>query len=247
MTKQYKLLALDMDGTVLNENREISDVNKDAINKALNSGVIVSFATGRGYQSIEPYIHELNLDTPIVAVNGSEVWKNPKQLMQRHLLEVEVIKKMHDIALHYDTWFWGYTVEGLFNKEQWTDNLHDYQWLKFGYYTEDDSKIKQIFETIKAWGTLELTNSHPSNLELNPKGISKASGLQALCNWKEFNMSEVIAMGDSMNDLAMIKSAGLGVAMGNAQDIIKKEADIVTLTNDEDGVAKIIEEYILGT
>ncbi|NDI36776.1 Cof-type HAD-IIB family hydrolase [Chengkuizengella sediminis] len=247
MTKQYKLIALDMDGTVLNENREISPANKVAIDKALNKGVIVSFATGRGYQGIAPYIHELKLDTPIVAVNGSEVWKNPKELMQRHLLESEVIKEMHEIAVHYDTWFWGYAVEGLFNKEQWTDNLDDYQWLKFGYYTEDDSKIKQIFEIINKWQIMEITNSHPNNIELNPKGISKASGLQALCNWKGFDMSEVIAMGDSMNDLAMIKSAGLGVAMGNAQDIIKKEADIVTLTNDEDGVAKIIEEYILVT
>ncbi|MDP5272560.1 Cof-type HAD-IIB family hydrolase [Chengkuizengella axinellae] len=247
MAKKYKLVALDMDGTVLNEKREISPANKKAIEQALNKGVIVSFATGRGYQSIEPYIHELNLNTPIVAVNGSEVWKKPKELLKRNLIESKVIQELHEVAVHYDTWFWGYAVEGLFNKEQWADNLDDYQWLKYGFYTEDDNKIREINNLIHSWGTLEITNSHPNNIELNPLGVSKASGLQALCEWKGFEMSDVITMGDSLNDLAMIRAAGLGVAMGNAQEVVKQEADVITLANDEDGVAKIIEEYVLAT
>jgi hypothetical protein len=98
---------------------------------------------------------------------------------------------------------------------------------------------------VDSWSTLEITNSHPCNLELNPKGISKASGMRKVCELLGITMSEVVAMGDSMNDLSMIRAAGLGVAMGNAQDGVKAAADLVTATNDEHGVAKVIREYVL--
>jgi HAD superfamily hydrolase (TIGR01484 family) len=241
----YKLVALDMDGTLLNEEKEISAENRKAIFAALEAGVTVMVSTGRGVQSVSPYIEELGLQTPIVAVNGSEVWKSPGELLQRVLLPVEQVKEMHRIALELDTWYWAYAVEGIFNKEGWTDSPDDIRWLKFGYYTEDEAKLARIRQTLESWGTLEITNSHPCNLELNPKGISKASGVRAVCGMLGITMDEVIAMGDSLNDLSMIREAGLGVAMGNAQDGVKAAADLVTVTNDEHGVAKVIREYIL--
>jgi hydroxymethylpyrimidine pyrophosphatase-like HAD family hydrolase len=91
-----------------------------------------------------------------------------------------------------------------------------------------------------------VTNSHPCNLEINPIGISKASGIEEVCRLIGISMSEVVAMGDSLNDMAMIKAAGLGVAMGNAQEELKAAADLVTVTNNEHAVAKIIREHILG-
>lgn len=244
MTK-YKLVALDMDGTLLNEEKIVSQQNREAIFAALDAGVTVMMSTGRGVQSATPYIEELGLQTPIVAVNGSEVWKSPKELLKRELLPVQWVKDMHKIAVELDTWFWAYAVQGIYNKDKWTDNPDVIDWLKFGYYTEDEGKLRQIRQTLEGWGTLEITNSHPCNLELNPKGISKASGVRAVCDMLGITMSEVIAMGDSLNDLSMIREAGLGVAMGNAQDGVKAEADIVTVTNDEHGVAKVIREYIL--
>ncbi|MDF2963402.1 MAG: Cof-like hydrolase, partial [Paenibacillus sp.] len=98
---------------------------------------------------------------------------------------------------------------------------------------------------LEAWGVLEITNSHPLNLELNPKGINKASGIRQVCSLLGIGMSQVIAMGDSLNDESMIREAGLGVAMGNAQDEVKEFADVITATNEEHGVAKIIEQYVL--
>ncbi|MDP5272559.1 Cof-type HAD-IIB family hydrolase [Chengkuizengella axinellae] len=245
MGNNYKLIALDMDGTVLNEKDKISSANQAAIRKAIEHKVLVCFATGRVYQDIEPFLQELNLDTPIIASNGGEVWKNPNEVYQRHCIDEKIIKELREIAIYNNCWFKGRAVEGVFSREQWIeDDISANQWLSFVFFTDEDNKRKQIFEKINAWGTLEITNSHPYNLEINPRGISKASGIREICKWKNFEMSEVIAMGDSLNDLAMICEAGLGVAMGNAQDEVKQKADIVTLTNDEDGVAKIIENYI---
>jgi Cof subfamily protein (haloacid dehalogenase superfamily) len=241
----YKCLALDMDGTVLDDEQKVSKENQMWIEKALDAGITVMFATGRGYQSISPYIEELKFNTPIVAVNGSEVWASPKALLKRHTVDQVSIGKLHQLAVQYDAWFWAYAVEGIFNKENWTDETASDSWLKFGYYTEDQKVLNAIRQEVARWGTLEITNSHPNNIELNPLGISKASGLKEICKLLNINMAQVVAMGDSLNDLAMIQEAGLGVAMGNAQDAVKKAADLIAPTNTEHGVAYVIEHYLL--
>jgi HAD superfamily hydrolase (TIGR01484 family) len=241
----YKLVALDMDGTLLNEEKLISKENREAIFAALEAGVSVIFSTGRGVQSAMPYAVELGLQTPIVSVNGGEVWKAPGELLKRHLLSAELVRAMHEIAVENDVWWWAYSVEGMFNTEKWVEQIESVQWLKFGYYTEEPLVLNKIRSQVEAWGTLEITNSHPNNIELNPKGVSKASGIKDVCELLGISMSEVIAMGDSENDITMILAAGLGVAMGNAQEGVKRVADLVTVTNDEHGVAKIINEYVL--
>ncbi|PYI54007.1 Cof-type HAD-IIB family hydrolase [Paenibacillus flagellatus] len=243
---RYKLIALDMDGTLLNSEHEVSEENREWMMKALDAGVTVILSTGRGVQNVYPYTDKLNLNTPIVAVNGSEVWEAPRRLLKRHLLSVDSIMAMHELAVRYDTWFWSYAVEGVFNKETWlTGDPNAVQWLKFGYFTDNDESRARILEWLQAEGIYEVTNSHPHNLEINPKGISKASGIREVCALLGIDMSEVVAMGDSLNDMAMIKEAGLGVAMGNAQDALKAAADLVTVTNNENAIAKVIREHVL--
>ncbi|GKS13676.1 5-amino-6-(5-phospho-D-ribitylamino)uracil phosphatase YcsE [Paenibacillus chitinolyticus] len=242
---QYKLVALDMDGTLLNEEKQVSPANREAIYAALEAGVTVIFSTGRGVQSALPYAEELKLQTPIVSVNGSEVWKAPHDLLKRTLLDLDLVRRMYDLAIEHDTWYWAYSVEGMYNRDNWAEDITKPEWLKFGFYTENKESLEIIRGELARWGELEITNSHPDNLELNPKGISKASGIEEVCKLLGIEMSQVIAMGDSENDIAMIRAAGLGVAMGNAQDGVKRIADLVTVTNDEDGVAKIIQEYVL--
>lgn len=242
---RYKLIALDMDGTLLNSEHEISEQNRDWMFKALEAGVTVMLSTGRGVQNVYPYTDKLNLTTPIVAVNGGEVYRAPRDLLIRHAVDVEAIRAMHEMAVRHDTWFWAYAVEGLFNKETWTNDLNSLQWLKFGYFTENDESREEILNWLREQDRYEITNSHPHNLEVNPKGISKASGIAEVCKLLGIGMSEVVSMGDSLNDMTMIREAGLGVAMGNAQEALKAAADLVTVTNDEHAVAKIIREHVL--
>lgn len=245
----YKLVALDMDGTLLNEQSEISTENAEWIQKALDAGVTVSFSTGRGFRSALPFVEQLKLETPMITVNGSEIWHRPHVLHKRTHLSPVYVQRLHELALAYsETWFWAYTADDIFNKEKWISPAGDYDshhWLKFGYYTEDDSVREKLLEEVQTWGALEITNSSPWNLELNPLGVSKASALQELCGLMNIEMSQVIAVGDSLNDIAAIREAGLGVAMGNAQDTVKEAADFITLTNDEHGVAEVIKRYVL--
>jgi HAD superfamily hydrolase (TIGR01484 family) len=243
---KYKLVALDMDGTVLNEEQLVSEANRQAIEAAIKAGVTVMFSTGRGIQSARPFIDELQLQSPIVTVNGGEDWRAPGDLFKRHLMDVKWIRQMHVMAVEHDSWYWAYSVEGVYNRDNWPADINVMQWLKFGFYSENVEKLAYIRKELEAWGVFEITNSHPFNLEMNTIGISKASGMIDICSLLGIEMSEVIAMGDSLNDLAMIQAAGLGVAMGNAQEAIKQAADIITASNDEDGVARIIEQYVLN-
>jgi len=242
---RYKLLALDMDGTLLNEAKEISADNKRAIAEAQAAGVTVMLATGRGIRSIMPYVEELGLTSPIVAVNGSEVWSSPDTLLRRQLMDPEHVRRLHALAVRHDTWWWAYAVDRLYNRDEWTEELERVEWLKFGFYYEDVRILAEVRNIVEGWNELEVTNSHPYNIELNPLGVSKASGLAAVCELLGIAMDEVVAMGDSENDVAMLRAAGLGVAMGNAQDSVKLLADRVTVTNEEHGVAEVIRGYML--
>ncbi|MCZ8522362.1 MULTISPECIES: Cof-type HAD-IIB family hydrolase [Paenibacillus] len=245
--QRYKLIALDLDGTLLTDDKSISAENRAAILEATDRGVTVAFSTGRGIQNALPYVEELGLKSPIVTVNGSEIWKAPGVLHQRHLLDRVLLRRMHQLSVQYDTWFWAYSVGDIYNKDRWATEteIEENEWLKFGYYIENAEVLEVIRKEIESWDLLEITNSHPFNMELNPKGISKASGLEQVCGMLGITMNEVIAMGDSLNDVAMIRAAGLGVAMGNAQEEVKALADTVTVTNEEHGVARIIREYVL--
>lgn len=242
----YKLLALDMDGTLLGDEKRISESNQMWIRRAADAGITVCMATGRGQPHIVPFLEQLQLQTPFVAVNGSEVWRNASTVLDRSFIDLNEIKALHELAIEFDTWFWAYGLRQVYNKENWLANMADEQWMKFCYYDEEPQVLKAIIERIDSLGIrLEMTNSDPRNIEFNPLGINKASGLQQVCEIVGCTMNEVIAVGDSLNDLAMIEQAGVGVAMGNAQDVVKAAADAVTLSNEEDGVAEVIRRYLL--
>lgn len=243
---KYKLLALDMDGTLLTDNHQISPLTEKWIHKAMAAGVHVCLSTGRGYDEAVPFGKELGLHTPMVTVNGSEIWKSPDELYHRELLDYMTISKMYDISRKYDVWFWAFAVEGGYNERNWDPSvLESNQWMKFGYNTEDDELRHRIMMELQNMGGLEITNSSPVNIEINPAGINKASGLRTVCELLHIDMSEVVAVGDSLNDLAAIQAAGLGVAMGNAQIAVKENADVVTASNNDDGIALLIRDYIL--
>ncbi|WP_172255433.1 Cof-type HAD-IIB family hydrolase [Saccharibacillus deserti] len=241
----YKLLALDMDGTLLNDDHQVSEETAKWIRRAIKEGFHVCLSTGRAAMHALPYAVELGLETPMVTVNGSEVWKAPHQLHYRALMDVESVRKMHALAEEYGVWFWAYTTERLYNRDQWTDKLEDKEWLKFGYNTSDREMLHRILMRLQDMGGLQITNSSMENLEINPEGISKASGIAQVCELLDITMEQVIAVGDSMNDIAVIEAVGLGVAMGNAQDAVKQMADIVVASNNEDGIVQVIREYLL--
>lgn len=244
MTK-YRLLALDMDGTLLTDDHRISKKTGEAIRDAREAGITVILSTGRAFENAVPYAEELGLDSPMVTVNGSEVWKKPHQIYIRHLLDREAVNRLVDLSESHDTWFWAYSTKRQYNRENWNADIDSEDWLKFGYFNEDKDVLGSLWKELRVLGGLELSNSSPDNIEINPFGIHKASGLRTVCDLIGCTMSQTVSIGDSLNDLAAIQASGLGIAMGNAQGDVKRAADAVVRSNNEDGIAQAIWEYVL--
>lgn len=238
---KFKLIALDLDGSLLQSNLEISATNRHWIKQAEEAGLVVSFATGRGRSSSIQYWDVVSPQAPMVVANGAEVWRNHDQLLSRHLLPPDAVPRLHKLALEYDTWYWAHAPERLVRKDSWATHYDpQVDWLKFGMSSEDPAVINHLRTLVEGWSEFEVTASAPTNIEIMKKGISKASGLAEVAQILEIEPSEIVAIGDSLNDLEMIKWAGFGVAMGNAEPSIKAVADHVTGTNNEDGVAQAI-------
>ncbi|MBS4174373.1 HAD family phosphatase [Bacillus sp. FJAT-49736] len=234
-----------MDGTLLNSEHEISEANREAILKAKEKGVHIVLSTGRPFKHVVDYARSLELNSFIVTVNGGEIWDSNGKLLDRTLLQIEQIKMMWDLKKHHNTKFWAITVDKVF-RDDFPEEiaLSEHQWLKFGFDIEDDEVRNKVLEELNKQ-TLQVTNSSPTNLEVNPYGISKANALEKVCERIGITMENVMAVGDSLNDIAMIQSAGIGIAMGNAQETVKEAADWITAANDEDGVAKAILKFVL--
>lgn len=245
LTLTYKLVALDMDGTLLNEENRISRENADWIAKAIDSGVTVMMSTGRGIQNIRAYTDELGLNTPIVAANGAEVWKSPNEIHTRSLLQPATVKRLIHAARDRKVWYWTYSTEGLMSKNNWTEPVwEERDWLKVGYASEDPDKLNALRSWLEQFEDIEVTSSNETNLELSPAGVTKASGLEQVCQLLGIGMEQTVAVGDSRNDLSMIRAAGLGVAMGNASEEVKQAARRITGSNAEHGVAQLL-QYVL--
>jgi hypothetical protein len=247
---KIRLVALDMDGTLLNDRQEVSPRNAAAIRRALDAGVIVCLATGRGVQNVLSYTELLGLTTPMITVNGGEIWRRPHDLHRRIAMAAADVLRLRGLALEHGVWYWAYATDGVYNRDRWVEPeeaLEDKTWLKFGYYEENVRVLERIRATAESWGGFEISNSSPVNIELNPSGVSKGAALRELCGLLGIDPSETAAAGDSLNDLSMIRAAGLGAAMGGAQQKVKEAADIVLPGNNEDGVAHLIEHYVLGS
>ncbi|MEY9095872.1 Cof-type HAD-IIB family hydrolase [Paenibacillus sp. RC84] len=242
----YKLVALDLDGTTLTDDKRISEVNRIWIRRATEAGVTVIFSTGRGIQTAKSYWDELRLDVPMVLLNGAEIWKGPGRLWERHYLSRQQIRELHKLAVGAGAWYWGYSVESLTNREEWTEEMFDRDWMKFGMGHHDLPTIVGLREQVRQMGMLEVTRSADTNMEISALGVTKESGVRKVCGLLGIGMHEVMAIGDHHNDRMLIQAAGLGIAMGNAEAELKEAADAVTGTNSEDGVAQAIQQYIFG-
>jgi len=240
-----KLIALDMDGTLLNDAQEVPEANRLAIEKALAKDVHVILSTGRGIDHCYSYAVDLKLPSYIVSANGAEIWTMEKELLQRKPIRLEMIEKLYNLARQVGVEIWMISTAGAFREKEIPRDFENYDWLKFGCSTEDQKKLDILVKEFSVYEELELANSLPTNIEVNAKGVSKAGALRYLCDKIGITMENVLACGDSLNDIKMIQEAGAGVAMGNAQEAIKKAADYITVSNNEAGVAAAIEKYVL--
>ncbi|WP_088101966.1 Cof-type HAD-IIB family hydrolase [Halalkalibacter urbisdiaboli] len=242
--KVIKLIAIDMDGTLLNNRNEISEENRNAIKAAEKQGIHVVISTGRTRTTCDDLVKSLSLQSYLITVNGSEIWDENGTLVERTLLDTAFIEHMWGLKQKYNTYCWGATVGNVW-REGIPEDLSAHEWMKFGFDIPDDRIREIIYKELSDNEALEVSNSSPTNLEINAKGVNKAKALNKVCQRLGFTMENVMALGDSLNDIAMIQGAGLGIAMGNAQESVKEAANWITATNIEDGVAQAIQKWVL--
>lgn len=241
---RWRLIALDMDGTLLGKDGTISKENKKWIQYARESGTEVTIATGRPTRMIRFYLDSLNLQAPFVVANGSEVWTVGGTLLERHTLSHKHVSFLYSLAIKYGTHFWSSVVDEVFKPGTFPKEIEKYEWLKFGFKNEDPELMAYLWNRLEEYGGLEISSSDPLNIEVNPKGISKATGLQRVCDHLGITSEEVVAIGDGLNDVAMFRWAGLSIAMANAPTEVQAVADRITAHHSEDGVAQAIQTLI---
>lgn len=266
----YRMIVLDLDGTLTNSKKQITAHTRETLIRAQKQGIKVVLASGRPTYGIAPIADQLELTTYggyILAYNGGEIinWSN-REVLHAQVLDPQVLPYMYQCAKDNDfaivTYRDNYVItetpddkyvlkEAILNVMQTlkVDNFLEYidfpvpKCLIVGEAERLHQLEKVMYEQLK--DTNEVYRSEPYFLELVPKGIDKAQSLAVLLEKVGIRREEVIACGDGFNDLSMIRYAGLGVAMQNAQPIVREAADFITLSNDQDGVAHVVEQFML--
>ena len=268
---QYSLLALDLDGTLTNSQKEVTSRSRAAIDAALGLGVCVTLASGRPVLGIAPLASSLGLfgrNAYMLAYNGAQliscatnkvVWERTVGLDAIETVfdfakskgmaclcydEVGVITEMpSDPYVHKEAFNNGIPIRGV-------DNL-------LSLVTKPQPKVMIVGEpSLLVPARLELqallgdradaSFSEPCFMEITAKGVQKAASLDVLLSLLGKERSSLMVVGDGLNDVPMLAIAGLAVAMGNSSDEVKAHAHVLTTSNDDDGVALAIEKYILG-
>lgn len=202
-------------------------------------------ATGRGLPNTKAIWSEVFPNSPAVLANGAEVWLDCNTLLERFYMPTDAVLKLYELAQAAGGSYWAYSTNGLVQNIDLQTHDPGEGWYKFGIFHPDRNTITQLWNIAAALDGVLVTSSHPSNIEVSAEGVSKRSGLERLCTELGIQLSEVMAIGDSHNDLDMLRAVGLGVAMGNGSDEVKEAADEITKTNAEDGVALAIQKYLL--
>lgn len=269
---KYKLLVLDVDGTLLNDAKEISKRTLASLLKVQQMGIRVALASGRPTYGLMPLAKTLELGNYggfIISYNGGQIInaQNGEILFERRInpemlpyLEKKARKNNFTIfTYHDDTILTDSSDNEHVHAEANLNNLKIIQEEEFStaidfapckciLVSNDEEALKDLEEHWKKRldGTLDVFCSEPYFLEVVPCGIDKANTLGVLLSYLNIAREEVIAIGDGVCDVNMLQVAGLGIAMGHAQDSVKVCADYVTASNEEDGVAQSVEKLILA-
>lgn len=261
-----KLIALDMDGTLLNRQKLVSQKNALAVKQAMDKGIFVTIATGRMPASASYFAKQLKMNCPVISCNGGVVKSldTDKIIYEAHFPKntIKTLITMCYAKNWYIRWYIGNTIYvryidmNMFPAYKTTKGLNIVEvGENFNDYLENvtqivvcnfEGKIQQIYEEIASTfgNRIGLQQNTGYTMDITPPGITKSVGLSKLAEYLNIKREEIMACGDGDNDLTMIKYAGIGVAMENAIDDVKNVAQFITKDCDEDGIAYAIEKYL---
>lgn len=265
-----KLVAIDLDGTLLRSDHTISEENKEAIAKAKEAGVKVVITTGRPLKATELYLEECHLQEPgdyCITYNGGLIQKNDTgEVLDATQMSADDVKDIHHLLTQLDLPMSAVGMNAIFETPHKEGKPSFYREIQPLLEIKEDVDIKDIPEISKIvsartveeidnkisripesfYNRFTIVKSRPVLLEFMPKGVHKANGLKFLSQELNIKPEEMMAIGDMENDYTMIEYAGYGVAMGNGDQRIKDTAQYVTKSNNEHGVAHAIEKFVLN-
>lgn len=269
-----RLIAADLDGTLLDEKKNVSKRNLDALHRAAQKGILFVPATGRIWTALPQPILDLPFLKYAITVNGAGV---ADCVEDRILYKAEIPNEraiqlceyMRQVGTHYDCYMdgRGYMDQYYYDRidEFCRENFRDLvrrtrkpvpDLVEFLKTQGDVQKVQMFFNDMELrehimkdlpekFPDMAVTTSVVNNIEVNAADGNKGNALCILCTHLGIDMSQVAAFGDGINDITMLEAAGVSVAMGNAGEEVKQAARYVTLTNEEDGVADFLEKYVL--
>ncbi len=266
------LIALDLDDTLLNDNRQISDKNVEVLRRCAQRGIYVVLCSGRAEDGIKPFVSRLNMaflesGRFVIAINGASIFDMHKRIqIFKKTVNSATLLKAHDLAVQngFETEVYSDNIVYYSKATDWTlrdvkmcglkgECPDDYEkLLQNNFYKMlipgEPEKLQELQKILKSELGSEavIFTSKPYFLEILPPECGKGEAIEWLANYCGIDPATTMAFGDSMNDESMILKCGYGVAMLNGNEQIKKQADFVTeKTNNEDGVADFIEKYVL--
>lgn len=269
-----EMIITDMDGTLLNSKKEISEENKKAVLKAHEKGIHFVLATGRMYSSARIFARQLDIKTPIISCNGALIrdYKTNETFFEKTLPHATILEIM-TLLDFYKIYYHFYTDEQFFTKElkytalnYWENNKikdtidqieifvdenlnnlynENLRVLKFVVIEDKDKKkLLDVKDQLFRIKGIELSRSWNNNIEIMADGVSKGNAVRLLSKRYNIDLNNAMSFGDQLNDISMLQSVGYGFAMGNADQEVKDSTRFVAESNDEDGVAKTILKYI---
>ncbi len=277
METTIKLLAIDLDGTTLGIDGELTPVVRNALQFAIKEcGIVVVPCTGRVFGSMPQEMLEIPGIRYAITSNGAAVDRLPEQeAIYRNLLGQDTVLRVLKLLEQYDVMTEIFVAGKTYAERRFLSCLTDYgtaaQYVPYvlstrtavddvhavvktaeagieniNVKTGDSVLLERLWRELAEEKAISLTSSYPLNIEISAADTGKAQAVEWLCQQLNFTMEQVMAIGDSMNDITLLQRAGLAIAMENGIDAVKQAADFITCSNAQDGVAYAVMRFLAG-
>lgn len=273
---EMKLIAIDLDGTLLDSQKRLSYKNETVLKECIENGIWIVPCTGRIWGGVPDFLRDFPGIRYAITTNGAIIEDVIERVtLDEHKMSCELAMDILLMARRFHTMYDAYVGGRAFGEERFMDHMEEYGIApliqkmvrntrasvpdvreelrklgepveKINYFFGDMAERTRAREALNARGDVIVSSSFSNNLEINALGATKGEAILRLAAILGLRPEETMGIGDGGNDATMMQMAGIGVAMGNAEDSIKELAGYITLTNDEDGVASAIERLVWG-
>ncbi|MFD3158077.1 Cof-type HAD-IIB family hydrolase [Haloimpatiens sp. FM7330] len=267
----YKLAVFDLDGTLLNDQHEISNENIEALERLKQNGCKVAIATGRTDLLVKEYAKKIKINGPVIACNGALV-RNPftKEEVFKRIIPQSEVKKIIDICKKDDHMFMAYSKECILSTQNYRAKYYEernkkldldckvkiiitddakyissnFEINKILIIENNEEKYNELPQKLQGVSGVTICQSSTGFMDIMPKGTSKKNALEMLAKSENISRSEIVAFGDNYNDIEMLEYAGCAITTENGVDSVKEIVDYISIDNNKSGVAYAIKNHL---